>query len=76
VPVNYPGTGDIFASVLTGGVLSGDSLPMAMERATRYLELTIKTTYSYGTDTRCGVMLEKTLGWLTQHNLTAGYKAL
>lgn len=32
VPVSYPGTGDLFASVLTGGFLTGDSLPMAMGR--------------------------------------------
>lgn len=76
VPVSYPGTGDIFASVLTGGLLTGDSLPIAMERATRFLELAIKTTYSYGTDTRYGVMLEKSLSWLTQRNLLAGYRTL
>ena len=76
VPVSYPGTGDIFASVLTGGLLTGDSLPIAMERATRFLELAIKTTYSYGTDTRHGVMLEKSLRWLTEYNLMMGYYAL
>jgi len=76
VPVSYPGTGDIFASVLTGCILLGDSLPIAMERATRFLELAIKTTYSYGTDTRWGVMLEKSLGWLTQQQLMAGYRSL
>lgn len=27
VPVSYPGTGDMYASVLIGGFLSGDSLP-------------------------------------------------
>lgn len=76
VPVAYPGTGDIFASVLTGGLLSGDSLPMAMERATKFLELAIKTTYSYGADTRYGVMLEKCLGQLTGENLLMGYQAI
>ena len=50
VPVSYPGTGDIFASVLTGALLTGDSLPIAIDRATRFIELTIKTTYSYGMD--------------------------
>ena len=40
----YPGTGDIFASVLTGGMLTGDSLPMAMDRASRFVELAIKTS--------------------------------
>lgn len=76
VPVSYPGTGDIFSSVLTGGILNSDSLPIAMERATRFLEIAIKTTYSYGTDTRYGVMLEKSLCWLNENNMLAGYKSL
>ena len=65
VPVSYPGTGDLFASVLTGGFLTGDSLPMAMGRATYFVERCIKTTFSYSSDTRHGVMLEKELGVLT-----------
>ena len=73
VPVAYPGTGDIFASVLVGGILHGDSLPIAIDRATKFLELAIKTTYSYGTDPRYGVMLEKCLSWLTKDNLLTGY---
>ncbi len=76
LPVSYPGTGDIFASVLTGALLSGDSLPMAMDRATRYIELTIKTTYGYSGDTREGVMLENTLSWLVKKDLPEGYSTL
>ena len=76
VPVSYPGTGDIFASVLTGGLLTGDSLPIAMDRATKFLELAIKTTYSYATDTRYGVMLEKSLHWLTEGTLPGSYQLL
>ena len=64
VPVSYPGTGDMFASVLTGGFLTGDSLPMAMGRASYFVERCIKTTFSYSSDTRYGVMLEKELGAL------------
>ena len=59
VPVSYPGTGDLFASVLTGGFL-----PMAMGRAAYFVERCIKTTFSYSSDTRYGVMLEKELGVL------------
>ena len=64
VPVSYPGTGDLFASVLTGGFLTGDSLPMAMGRAAYFVERCIKTTFSYSSDTRYGVMLEKELAAL------------
>lgn len=61
VPVSFPGTGDIYASVLLGGFLSGDSLPIAMARATDFCEIAVKTTFGYGSDTRYGVMLEKVL---------------
>ncbi|MEG1943149.1 MAG: PfkB family carbohydrate kinase, partial [Angelakisella sp.] len=76
LPVSYPGTGDIFAAVLTAALLSGDSLPMAVDRATDYLGLTIKTTYGYSTDTREGVMLEDTLERLTHRDLNGGYTVL
>ena len=49
---------------------------MAMDRATRFVELAIQTTFSYGSDTRCGVMLEKVLGWLTQQTVLKGYQLL
>lgn len=76
VPASYPGTGDIFASVLTGSFLMGDSLPMAMDRATRYTELTIKTTFGFSTDSREGVMLERTLEWLTHREVPQRYRPL
>lgn len=76
VPKNYPGTGDIFASIVVGSILSGDSLAIAMERATRFLELIIRTTYSYGTDPKQGVMLEKNLAWLAQQHTLDGYESL
>lgn len=76
VPASYPGTGDIYASVIVGALLTGDSLPIAMECATRFLELVIKTTFSYGTDTRYGVMLERNLAWLTQLHSLKGYQLM
>ena len=76
VPVNYPGTGDLFASVLTGALLGGDSLPLAMSRATAFTQLCIKTTYGYGTDPRFGVLLEKNLPWLSRDEILVNYSAL
>lgn len=64
VPASYPGTGDIFASVLTGSLLSGDSLPIAMDRATMFTQIAIKNTYSYGLEPRNGVMFEPYLSRL------------
>lgn len=76
LPVRYPSTGDLFAAVLTAGLMQGDSPAMAMDRATRYVEITVKTTFGYGADSREGVMLERTLGWLTQKELPRGYRTL
>lgn len=76
VPVSYPGTGDIFASIMVASLLKGDSLPISMERATRFLELAIKRTFSYGTDTRYGVMLEPSLPWLCREQVLDKYEIL
>lgn len=76
VNANYPGTGDVFASVLTGAILRGDSLPIAMNRASSFLELAIKTTYSYCTDTREGIMLERCLGFLMDNPDLCDYEPL
>ena len=76
LPVRYPGTGDLCAAVLTAGLMQGDSPAMAMDRATRYVEITVKTTFGYGADPREGAMLERTLGWLTQKELPRGYRTL
>ncbi len=76
VPASYPGTGDIFASVLTGGLLSGDSLPIAMDRATMFTQIAIKNTYSYGLEARNGVLFEPSLSWLINGNMACGFKKL
>lgn len=77
VPMSYPGTGDLYAGVLTGAIMNGDSLPMAMDRATRFAEIAIKTTFSYGTDPRHGVMLERALPYLTSAGtVPEGYQIL
>ena len=41
IPAFYPGTGDTFSSVLVGAFLQGDSLPVALERAVRFVTLGI-----------------------------------
>lgn len=74
VSAHYPGTGDVFASVLTGSLLRGDSLPIAMNRATAFLERAIKTTYSYSTDPREGIMLESCLDFLITNPTLCDYE--
>ncbi len=76
VNASYPGTGDVFASVLTGSLLRGDSLPIAMNRAAAFLELAIKTTYGYCTDSREGIMLERCLDFLMGHPSLCDYETL
>lgn len=64
IPAKYPGTGDIFASVLVGSLLHKDSLPAAMKQATDFAGLAIKTTFRANTPAREGVLVEAVLPWL------------
>lgn len=61
VPANYPGTGDLFASVLTGCLLQGASLTQAVVKASDFVADASAETYRYRTPERDGVMLEKLL---------------
>lgn len=61
VPAKYPGTGDIFTSVLCGALLQGDSLPVSMERAVCFVGAAIRATFGYKTEIREGVAFEKVL---------------
>ena len=61
VPAHYPGTGDTFTSVITGALMQGDSLPMALDRATQFCYQGIRATYGYQYDYREGILLEKVL---------------
>lgn len=76
IDVNYPGTGDVFASVLTGSILRGYSLPLAMNRASSFLELAIKTTYGYSADPREGILLESCLDYLMGNPILCDYETL
>ncbi len=76
VPAVYPGTGDTFTAVLTAAYLTGDSLPMAIGRATHFIEMAAKTTFGYSTDTRHGIMFEKTLELLIRRETLGNYSLL
>jgi len=60
-PGVYYGTGDIFASALTGAYLNGKSVFESAEIALDFTCSAIKRTYDAGTDTRLGVNFEKGL---------------
>lgn len=57
----YPGTGDVFASVLVGALLQGDSLPVAVERAVRFVTHGINVTLTQHTVNTEGILLEQVL---------------
>ena len=61
IPVRYPGTGDIFASVLAGILLRGGSLERAVEQAVNFVFHCVRQTYDAGTPIREGVLLEAAL---------------
>lgn len=61
VPAHYPGTGDIFASVITGALLQGDSLPLSLDRAVQFVSLAIRATFGHNVPEREGVLLERVL---------------
>ena len=61
LPAHYPGMGDTFTSVITGALMQGDSLPMALDRAAQFCYQGIRATYGYDHNTREGIMLEKVL---------------
>ncbi len=64
IPVSYPGTGDIFAAVLTGSIVNGKSLSEAVEAGAKFCTLAIKATYESGEPARNGVEFERVLGHL------------
>jgi len=64
IPANYPGTGDVFTSVLTGSLLQGDSLPVALDRGVQFVTQAIRASYGFDYPRREGVLLERVLGSL------------
>ena len=62
----YHGTGDVFASVLTGALLHGASLGQAAELAVNFTAASIRRTQAAGTDIRFGVNFEAGLSALAE----------
>lgn len=64
--ISYPGTGDIFASVLLGALMQGDDFEAACTRAADFIVLLITESQKIDTPVRMGVALEAHLGALLQ----------
>ena len=58
------GTGDVFASVLTGGLVKGDSLPKAARRAAEFVRACAVRTVEQDLPLGEGVDFEPLLGTL------------
>jgi len=59
-------TGDAFASVITGCMLNGDSLPEALDRAVHFINMGIKATFGYAHNPLDGMNQEKVLHYLNE----------
>ena len=66
VPQEFHGTGDVFASVLTGALVQGASLPAAARQAVDFVRACAERTAKAGIPMREGVEFEPLLGLLTQ----------
>ena len=67
-PGEFPGTGDLFAAVLTGSLVRGEGLEGAAARAADFVGACVRFTLQAGTPSREGVRFEPLLG-----QLAAGY---
>ena len=76
IPANYPGTGDVFTSVLTGSLLQGDSLPVALDRSVQFVTQAIRASYGFDYPRRNGVLLERVLASLNGPVLSGSYEWL
>ncbi|MDR2352882.1 MAG: pyridoxamine kinase [Deltaproteobacteria bacterium] len=76
VPTQYHGTGDIFSSVLTGSLLQGDSLPIAMDRSAQFVANAIRGTFGYSGLAHHEILLERSLKNLNSPAASDNYTLL
>ncbi|MFY9151550.1 MAG: pyridoxamine kinase [Prolixibacteraceae bacterium] len=76
MPASYPGTGDAFASVITGSLIQGDSLPIAIDRAVQFISIAVRATFGYNYQPSEGILLEKVLSSLNAPVQLSSYQLL
>ncbi len=64
IPADFPGTGDIFTSVLTGSLLRKEDLTIACARAMRFVATGIRESLRLNASSREGIVLEAVLNSL------------
>jgi pyridoxine kinase len=57
----YSGAGDVFASIICGSILNGESLQTAVIKASEFVEKAVNYTSSIDTNEKHGIMFEKFL---------------
>ena len=62
--VDYPGTGDLFASVMTGALVSGETIENAMGLATGFVRHVVNESARMRNETRAGTHFERHLNIL------------
>lgn len=60
-PAHFPGTGDLFASVLLGALMRGDELPGSVQQAVDFVQRCVACTLEVGTPPLEGVQFEPLL---------------
>lgn len=60
-PAHFPGTGDLFASVLLGALMRGDELPGSVRQAVDFVQHCVACTLEVGTQPLEGVQFEPLL---------------
>jgi pyridoxine kinase len=58
---SYPGTGDLFASVMLGKLIGGNSFEVSARKASKFTRNVIKYSEEFGDSVRNGVVLEPML---------------
>lgn len=76
LPAAYPGTGDAFASVITGSLLQGDSLPIALDRAVQFASMGVRASFGYQHNQAEGILLERILNTLNAPVQISSYEPL
>lgn len=76
IPAHFPGTGDVFTSVLVGSLLQGDSLPIALDRSVQFITSAIRASYGFDYPEREGVLLERVLENLKMPVIVSSYELL
>jgi len=76
IQVEFPGTGDTFASVVIGSLLNGDSLPVAIDKSVQFITLGLRESFGFTYPHREGILLEKILDYLKMPVINSNYELI